>query len=487
MQAIADGTYPSPPARFENLATKGKPTGLALGIHQVDPDGRTAVPGCRRIRAALDRAAGRISGKTEVVQDAAGHPDRDPAVSAEGRHDNRPSAAARLRADRSARQDAVGRHASAGAADRCHHDCADPPILAHPWAPGRLDQTVLGQTWKPQDGLFGFWPFIAGTAWVTVVGMGLAIGPCVLVALYLSEYAQSTTRTLAKPILDLLAAIPPVVYGVWGLLAVVPFVEHTACAICQALAAAPSPIFAVNQPTGFSILAGGIVLAVMVAPFIIAVLYEILDTVPEDLRHASLAVGATRWQTIRGVVIPKVLPGMVAGIVLGGSRALGETIAVLMVVGNVIQVPTSIFDAAYPLPALIANNYGDMMSIPLYDAALLGGALVLLVVILIFNILSTLVLQRLLGRRLDMRKGRWVRRHLAEAVVKGLMYLSVALVTGSLALILLTVILRGLPAMSWEMVSQPPEGGYFMGKGGGVLNAIIGSCTLPAAGRCWPC
>jgi phosphate transport system permease protein len=93
------------------------------------------------------------------------------------------------------------------------------------------------------------------------------------------------------------------------------------------------------------------------------------------------------------------MPGIVAGIVLGASRALGETIAVLMVVGNVAKVPTSIFDPAYPLPALIANNYGDMMSIPLYDAALMGAALVLLVVILIFNIISTLVLQRMLTRK----------------------------------------------------------------------------------------
>jgi phosphate transport system permease protein len=137
----------------------------------------------------------------------------------------------------------------------------------------------------------------------------------------------------------------------------------------------------------------------MIAPFIISVLSEIFATVPADLRHASLAVGATRWQTIRRVVIPKVLPGIVAGIVLGASRALGETIAVLMVVGNVARVPTSLFDAAYPLPALIANNYGDMMSSPLYDAALLGAALVLLVVILGFNIVSTLVLQRMLGSR----------------------------------------------------------------------------------------
>jgi phosphate transport system permease protein len=137
----------------------------------------------------------------------------------------------------------------------------------------------------------------------------------------------------------------------------------------------------------------------MIAPLVISVVYEILATVPNDLRHASLAVGATKWQTIRRIVIPQVLPGIVAGIVLGASRALGETIAVLMVVGNVAKVPTSIFDPAYPLPALIANNYGDMMSIPLYDAALMGAALVLLIVILIFNIISTLVLQRMLGRK----------------------------------------------------------------------------------------
>ncbi len=261
-----------------------------------------------------------------------------------------------------------------------------------------LSQTVFGAVWKPEQGLFGFWPFIAGTAWVTAVAMLLAVLPCILVALYLSEYAHATTRLLAKPVLDLLAAIPPVVYGVWGLVAIVPLVEHVLAPFSKRWLSA-IPIFAVNQPTGFSVLAGGIVLAVMVTPFIIAVVYEILETVPDDLRHASLAVGATRWQTIRGVVVPKVMPGIIAGVVLGASRALGETIAVLMVVGNVVHVPGSVFDAAYPLPALIANNYGDMMSVPLYDAALLGAALVLLIVILAFNVLSTLALQRLLGRQ----------------------------------------------------------------------------------------
>ena len=260
-----------------------------------------------------------------------------------------------------------------------------------------LSDLLLGETWRPNNGEFGFRPFILGTFWVTAVGVLLSVPPCLLVSVYLAEYAHNRTRTFAKPILDVLAAIPPVVYGVWGLLSIVPFVDDVLAPLSERWLGSFS-IFAVTQPTGFGILSGGIVLAVMISPLIISVIFEVLSTVPNDLRHASLAVGATQWQTIRTVVLPQVLPGIVAAIVLGASRALGETIAVLMVVGNVPNIPTSVFDTAYPLPALIANNYGEMMSIPLYDAALLGAALVLLVVILTFNILSTLVLQRFLRR-----------------------------------------------------------------------------------------
>lgn len=318
-------------------------------------------------------------------------------VRAEGRLQHRPSSPARLSQDRNAR-----RTFSAITVLPVFLILAiSVALILRAWpivGAQPLGKTIFGVEWHPEQGSFGFWPFITGTAWVTTVGMLLAVFPCIMVSLYLSEYAHAATRSLAKPVLDLLAAIPPVVYGVWGLLAIVPFVEHVVAPFAKRWLSKIS-LFAVNQPTGFGILAGGIVLAVMVAPFIISVLYEIFATVPDDLRHASLAVGATRWQTIRSVVIPKVLPGIVAGVVLGASRALGETIAVLMVIGNVVKVPTSIFDPAYPLPALIANNYGDMMSIPLYDAALLGAALVLLVVILFFNMISTLVLQRLLGRQ----------------------------------------------------------------------------------------
>jgi phosphate transport system permease protein len=261
-----------------------------------------------------------------------------------------------------------------------------------------LSDLLFGEVWKPNDGLFGFWPFILGTFWVTTVGVILSVPACLLTSIYLAEYAHTRTRSFAKPILDLLAAIPPVVYGVWGLLAIVPFVDDVLAPLSKRWLGSVS-IFSVNQPTGFNILSAGIVLAVMIAPLVISVMYEILSTVPNDLRHASLAMGATQWQTIRNIVLPQVGPGILAAVVLGASRALGETIAVLMVVGNIPQIPTSIFDSAYPLPALIANNYGEMMSVPLYDAALLSAALVLLVVILIFNILSLIVLRRMLRKK----------------------------------------------------------------------------------------
>jgi len=261
-----------------------------------------------------------------------------------------------------------------------------------------LSDLLFGRVWQPSAGKFGFWPFIVSTIWVTIAGVILSVPLCLLVATYLAEYAQASTRAFSKPILDVLAAIPPVVYGVWGLLAIVPFVDKVLLPFSQRYLSSV-PFFAVNQPTGFGILSAGIVLAVMIAPLIISIVYEVFATVPNDLRQASLAVGATQWQTIRNVVYPQVRAGILAAVVLGASRALGETIAVLIVVGNVAKVPTSIFDSAYPLPALIANNYGDMMSIPLYDAALLGAALILLVVILFFNITSQLILHRFILRR----------------------------------------------------------------------------------------
>jgi phosphate transport system permease protein len=253
---------------------------------------------------------------------------------------------------------------------------------------------LLSDTWQPLRGAFGFYPFIISTLWVTSVAMFIAVPLSLLVAIFLAEYARPGVRAAAKPIIDLLAGIPSVIYGVWGVLFVVPSVQNQ---LSPALTKWLSflPIFRSDNPTGYGILAGGIVLAVMVLPVIISVSEEVIRAVPQGFRDASLSLGATHWQTVKHVVLRRSRSGILAAVGLGFSRAFGETIAVLMVVGNVVQVPHSVLDAAYPLTALIANNYGEMMSVPQYDAALLGSALILLLVVLIFNLIARLVLIRL--------------------------------------------------------------------------------------------
>jgi phosphate transport system permease protein len=258
-----------------------------------------------------------------------------------------------------------------------------------------IGDLLFSSTWQPFQQAFGFYPFIVGTIWVTLLGMIIAVPPSLMTSIYLSEYAHPRMRSLLKPLIDLLAGIPSVVYGVWGVLIVIPFIRNFLTPLLDRWLGF-IPLFHSDNPTGYSVLAGGIVLAVMVFPIIIAVAEEVIHAVPNGLREASYALGATRWQTIKHVVLRRAGAGILAAIVLGFSRAFGETMAVMMVVGNVPHIPHSILDPAYPLTALIANNYGEMMSVPLYDAALLGAALILLLVVIVFNAASRLALIRLL-------------------------------------------------------------------------------------------
>ena len=260
-----------------------------------------------------------------------------------------------------------------------------------------ISKLLLGETWLPSEGQFGMKPFIIGTVWVTVVAVVVAVPLCFLTSIFLAEYAPKKVRAIAKPLIDLLAGIPSVVYGVWGLLVVVPFVADKLGPFAVSHLK-HIPYIATEYSAGYSVLAAGLVLAIMVFPVIISVSNEVLRAVPNDYRETALGLGATRYETIRKVVVKKALPGLLAAVVLGVSRALGETMAVLMVAGNVPVAPKSVFDAGYPLPALIANNYGEMMSIPLYDSALLLAAFVLFVVVIIFNVLSRYVLTKVKRR-----------------------------------------------------------------------------------------
>ena len=246
-----------------------------------------------------------------------------------------------------------------------------------------LSKLLFSSEWKPFKEAFGFYPFIMGTLWVTVISIVIALPLSLLTAIYLSEYAHFRVRKLVLPLIELLSGIPPVLFGVWGVLVIIPIIQDYI-----------APHF-VEFTTGYSVLAGGIVLAIMIFPLIISILIEVFDNVPQELRDASLSVGATQWQTIKKVLLRKSVAGIIAATVLAISRAFGETIAVLMVCGNLAQIPHSLFDSGYPLPALIANNYGEMMSIPMYDSALMFAALLLFVIIFLFNAISRIILFRI--------------------------------------------------------------------------------------------
>jgi len=253
------------------------------------------------------------------------------------------------------------------------------PIIVHQ----PLVKVLFSSSWQPARGSFGMYPFILGTLWVTGIAVIFAVPVSLLTSIYLAEYASRTAREIIRPFLDILAGIPSVIFGMWGVIIIVPFVRGYI-----------APLFGVHS-TGYSVLAGGIVLAVMILPVIIHITVEVFSAIPHDLREASLALGATRWQTVTRVLLRKAFPGVVAANLLGLTRALGETMAVLMVCGNIPLVPKDPFSPCYPIPALIANTYGEMMSIPLYDAALMLAAFMLFMVVMFFTILSRMILHRI--------------------------------------------------------------------------------------------
>ena len=246
-----------------------------------------------------------------------------------------------------------------------------------------LSSLLFGSQWRPLKGQFGFLPFLMGTVWVTLLAIAFALPISLFTAIYITEYARPMVKRFVFPVLDILAALPSVVYGVWGILVVVPWISNHV-----------APHY-VDFSTGYTVLAAGIVLGIMVLPLLVSLFIEVFSSVPAELREASLSLGATRWQTALRVVLRRSLSGILASSVLAVSRAMGETIAVLMVCGCVVGLPHGLLDACYPIPALIANNYGEMLSIPLYESALMFAALILFVVVLIFNLLSRIVLYRI--------------------------------------------------------------------------------------------
>jgi phosphate ABC transporter, permease protein PstC len=202
-----------------------------------------------------------------------------------------------------------------------------------------------GKEWLPTatpSALFGVLPLIAGTLWVSIFAILIALPLGLGVAIYLSELAGERMRKILKPTIELLAGIPSVVYGFFGLVVLVPLIQNS-----------------LNLPVGETALAGSLVLAIMALPTIITVAEDAMRNTPRTMREASLALGATQWQTVYKVIVPYAASGISAAVVLGIGRAIGETMAVLMVTGNAAVMPSSLFESVRTIPATIAAELGE--------------------------------------------------------------------------------------------------------------------------------
>ncbi|OJV40673.1 MAG: phosphate ABC transporter permease subunit PstC [Bacteroidales bacterium 36-12] len=203
----------------------------------------------------------------------------------------------------------------------------------------------FGKEWIPTATpapLFGVLPLVLGTLLVSIMALVMAVPLGLGVAIYLSELAGENQRKLMKPIIELLAGIPSVVYGFFGLVVIVPFVQKT-----------------LQIPVGETAFTGSVVLAIMSLPTIISVAEDAMRNTPRSMREASLALGATKWQTVYKVIIPYAKSGISAAVVLGIGRAIGETMAVMMVTGNAAVIPVSIFESVRTIPATIAAELGE--------------------------------------------------------------------------------------------------------------------------------
>ena len=233
-----------------------------------------------------------------------------------------------------------------------------------------FDEVFAGKEWFPTATpapQFGFLPLITGTLWVSFFAILFALPFGLSVAVYMSEVADHRTRSFLKPVIGLLSGIPSVVYGFFGLIVIVPLIQK---------------VF--NLPVGETGLAGSIVLAIMALPTIITVSEDAMRNCPRAMREASLALGATRWQTIYKVVIPFSISGITSGVVLGIGRAIGETMAVLMVTGNAAVIPTTILEPLRTIPATIAAELGEAPAGGAhYEALFLLGVVLFFITMLI--------------------------------------------------------------------------------------------------------
>lgn len=246
---------------------------------------------------------------------------------------------------------------------------------------------LTSSDWDPVAGHFGAAPAIYGTIVSSILALVIATPLALGVAVFLSEFAPSWLRQPVAFAVDLLAAVPSVIYGLWGIFVLVPFLrEFLMPFLRDTLHLGVLPLFS-GPAYGSSMLAAGLILAIMCLPFISAVTREVLLAVPRSQREAAVGLGATRWEVIRDAVIPYARSGIIGGIILGLGRALGETMAVTMLIGNRHEIAASLFAPGYTMASLIANEFSEATG-DLHLSALMAVGFVLLLVTFVVNALA---------------------------------------------------------------------------------------------------
>ncbi|MDH7593640.1 MAG: phosphate ABC transporter permease subunit PstC [Methanomicrobiales archaeon] len=393
-----------------------------------------------------------------------------------------------------------------------------------------LPEFILGSYWNPtgEPPSFGIFPLIVGTFLVTIGAMCISVPLSLGSAIFISYIAPPGAKRIIKPAIELLAGIPSVIYGFFGLILLTDWIR----------------IF-FDQPSGSSWLAGSILLAIMALPTITSVAEDAISSVPKEYIEGSLAIGATRWQTIRGVILPTAVSGILAAVILGFGRAIGETMAVLMVTGNAAIVPEPIYNVFSPIRTLTGTlgiEMGEVAFGSIHYHALFGIAVVLLVITLGINLFATFIfgrLERRGGERRSMAMSfwrEWLKRRVridrltggaravlfaipivvfillifdgaprillipltgmlsytflagtfggrrldprkVEKAVFAILTLIILLVLAILGIILGEIVVKGAGAISWDFITQAPRD---LGRAGGIFPAIVGTIYLVA-------
>jgi phosphate transport system permease protein len=258
---------------------------------------------------------------------------------------------------------------------------------------------VTSSTWDPVKGEFGAWPYVYGTIFSSVLALLISTPIAVGAALFLAEYAPPWLRGPVSFLVELLAAIPSVIYGLWGFFVLAPVMRGAVEPFMKAILG-PIPVVnaLVSGPAlGRDILVAGVILAIMILPTIMSVAREVFMTVPNTQREGMIGLGATKWETITRAVLPYARSGIIAAAMLGLARALGETMAVTMVIGNSSRnVNFSLFTPGYTMASAIANQFREADK-EIYFAAIVNVALVLLVVTGVVNALARLIVWKFAG------------------------------------------------------------------------------------------